>query len=138
VGDYVELSLPARAETLFLVRFHVAVAAAHIDLGVEDIDDLRLAVDELCFSLLSRSSEPHQRLRVSFLWDDSSVDVICKLSCPETTVTANANGSATGVLSADLSAHVLGALVDEHGMYHEDGQAVGWLRKKHSGTRLHA
>lgn len=45
--------VPARAEFVRIVRGVVSSLAVQLDLGLEDIDDLRLAVDEACAHLLA-------------------------------------------------------------------------------------
>jgi serine/threonine-protein kinase RsbW len=44
--------MPARAEFVHVLRSVVASAAAHMNLSVDSIDDLRLSVDEACAQLL--------------------------------------------------------------------------------------
>jgi serine/threonine-protein kinase RsbW len=51
-GDVVELSVPARADYVATVRLAAAALSAACDLTVDDIEDLRLAVDEACALML--------------------------------------------------------------------------------------
>ena len=48
----VELSLPADAQMLFLARMTAAAVATRAELNYEQVEDLRLAIDELCIALL--------------------------------------------------------------------------------------
>jgi len=54
-GD-IKVSLPAKAEYLHILRSVVASAAASMDFTIDDIDDLRLVVDEACGQVLSISN----------------------------------------------------------------------------------
>lgn len=56
-GDAVELRIPAEASYLRVARFAAADAAARAELGLDEIDDVRLAVSELC-GLLTGTADP--------------------------------------------------------------------------------
>jgi serine/threonine-protein kinase RsbW len=51
--QHVSAQIPARAEFVHELRSVVASAAAHMNLSVDSIDDLRLSVDEACAQLLN-------------------------------------------------------------------------------------
>lgn len=65
LDDFVELTLPAQNRHLRLVR--LAASGFTIDLGasIEWIEDLRLAVGEVC-ALLVEFAEPNSRLSLSY------------------------------------------------------------------------
>jgi serine/threonine-protein kinase RsbW len=48
----VQITVPARAEFLHVIRTVVGSVAAHNDLTIDAIEDLRIAVDEACAQLL--------------------------------------------------------------------------------------
>lgn len=50
-GD-ISVTLPARSEFVHVVRSVVATIAARLDFSVDEIEDLRLVVDEACGQLL--------------------------------------------------------------------------------------
>jgi serine/threonine-protein kinase RsbW len=54
VGGVVELTVPAIASFLPVVRAATAGLAARLSLSLDEIEDLRIAVDEACAMLLSR------------------------------------------------------------------------------------
>ncbi len=54
-GD-INVSLPAKAEFLHILRSVVASAAATMDFTIDAIDDLRLVIDEACGQVLGLSS----------------------------------------------------------------------------------
>src|ERR1700744_5987095 len=51
-GDVVEVSIPADVVYVATLRLTAASLAARCDLTIDDIEDLRLAVDEACALLL--------------------------------------------------------------------------------------
>lgn len=72
--DEVELTLPAKAEFLHLMRSVVASVGARRDLSIDDIDDLRIAVDEAGSYLLAHAlGTSRLQLKVSANGDDVSV-----------------------------------------------------------------
>jgi hypothetical protein len=54
VTDEIGLEIPARADLLQLVRLTAGVVAARASLGLDDVEDLRLAAEELCLSCWAR------------------------------------------------------------------------------------
>lgn len=52
VGDRVELVVPAAPEYLSVLRTATAGLAARLDLTIDEIEDLRIAVDEACALVL--------------------------------------------------------------------------------------
>ena len=122
--DIVELSIPVTADLFVLARLTASTVASRSNFDVEEIEDLRLAVDELCISMVHDRTDG--RLTLRFTWDDDEVEVSCCY------LPASGERS-TGPLmpTADgLSERILDALVDEHGHGDEDGQARAWLRKR--------
>ena len=70
----VEIAVPASGEYLPVLRSTAATLAAGIDFVIDDIEDLRIAVDEACSILLARAI-PGTSLRCRFFVDDGSVTV---------------------------------------------------------------
>jgi serine/threonine-protein kinase RsbW len=140
-SDRIELSIPARPVLLQLVRLTAGVVAARVDLGLNEVEDLRLAVDELCLPFMGPTGHAG-RLLVRYGWDAEMIEISC-------TLTAGDEGTddVGGVpdvaerpikgqaerLRDELSAQILDALVDEHGETTIDGRAAVWLRMGRSG-----
>lgn len=70
----VEIAVPASAEYLPVLRSAAATLAAGIDFIIDDIEDLRIAVDEACSILLARAI-PGTSLCCRFFVADESVTV---------------------------------------------------------------
>ncbi len=131
MSDVVELSIPVRADLVVLARLTAATVASRANFDVEEIEDLRLAVDELCVSLVDEGAEG--RLALRFVRGNQEIGVSC-IYHPDTT-SGGAEGNSSGRAGADassdgLSARILDALVDEHGRDSVNGHQRIWLRKR--------
>src|SRR3989442_214909 len=107
-GGEVRLVVPAVPEYLRLVRLTAAGLASRMGFTFDEVEDLRIAVDELCFLLLGHGEGDVTRtmeLRYSAGRDSISIEGHTELTDapPE---------------PSELSLQILGALVDEH---HVDG-----------------
>jgi serine/threonine-protein kinase RsbW len=124
-GQPVELSLPVQDDLLVLVRFTVSAVASRAGFDIEEIEDLRLAVDELCLLvlqgrrtgrlLLAMSAVPHQ------------IDVWCHYDGADE---PREDGALADGDDVGLSARILDALVDEHGPEPRDGRPGAHLCKR--------
>lgn len=123
----IELSLPATSEYLGLVRFHVGSAAMLIDLSIDEVQDLQIAIEELCLSLLRPWGREQARLRLDIEWGHEAVEVSCHL-IDASLVRAPAPGSEG--LPHHISQQILDTLTDEHGTSVSDGVQIAWLRKR--------
>lgn len=124
----VDLSIPVKSDLVVLARLTAATVAARTGFNVEDIEDLRLAVEELCLSLVR--SEDDGRLNFAFECVQDTITVTCWLE-PQ----PGWDGSTSGALD-DLSLRILDALVDEHGREQRQGQLFAWLRKRRAHSTV--
>ncbi len=93
--DTVELTLPVHADLIVLARFAAATIASRADFDVEEIEDFRLAVEELCLSVVDGSSDG--RIEIQFLRDEEQVEVACAfLPGP-----GSGTGTGTGLVRTD-------------------------------------
>lgn len=104
------LTIPGSAEYLRLARLAAADVGARAGLSFEDIDDLRIAVDELCFVITGGSVAPP--LALAYRVGSGTVEV--SGSC----------GSSEGLAEpSDLARAIIGAVVDEYEVWGEsDGR----------------
>lgn len=124
----VDLSIPVQADLVVLARLAAATVASRAGFGVEDIEDLRLAVEELCLSLVG--SREDGRLHLNYECEGDSITVTCAYETD-----GPAPGS-RGAEADDLSLRILDALVDEHGHQLRDGKPSAWLRKRRSDVAV--
>ena len=121
-ADQVELLLPVRAELWVLARMSASAIASRLDFGFDAVEDLRLAIDELCNSCAAGAA-PESRLRLEYRWDGDTIHVACEVAPiePDTPVAAD---------TLALSARILDALVDDHGIDPVEARSRrGWLTK---------
>jgi len=131
----VELSLAADAQMLFLARMTGAAVAARADFEYEQVEDLRLAIDELCIGLMS-ARPGAARLTLLFVWDDQGTLDVHGTLTPEEGVSANGRHPAPAVSgsSFELSERILDALVDDHGVETIGEVHRAWLRMRARNT----
>ena len=124
ISEPVELSIPVQSDLILLARLTAATVASRAGFDVEEVDDLRLAVDELCVLVADGGSVG--RLQLTFLATGNAVEVICTLDGAQ--VQDGQRPDEYG--ERELSVRILDALVDEHGEDFEGDQRRGWLRKR--------
>jgi hypothetical protein len=127
----VELSLPADPQMLFLARMTAAAVATRAELGYEQVEDLRLAIDELCIALLGSHPGAGQ-IALLLQWDsEGTLDVVGTL-VPDGGPSDDQNQPerSDAPLSLELSQRILDALVDDHGADAIGGVHRAWLRMR--------
>ena len=124
LSEPVELCIPVQSDLIVLARLTAATVASRAGFDVEEVDDLRLAVDELC--VLVADGGGTGRLNLTFVTDGDAVEVVCVLDGPSGVEVSRTDGHG----ERELSVRILDALVDEHGDEFEGGQRRGWLRKR--------
>jgi serine/threonine-protein kinase RsbW len=123
-GGDVRLVVPAAPEYLRLVRLTAAGLASRLGFTFDEVEDLRIAVDELCFHLLGEvenGDDPERGGRTMDLTYSAAADSI--------TITGRTGASGVGPEPSELSEQILDALVDEHEVG-SDGDMVMFRLKK--------
>jgi serine/threonine-protein kinase RsbW len=116
-GDVVELTVPASPAYVTVVRTATAGLAARVDITVDRIEDLRIAVDEACALLVrgANHQDPHAD-RVGSAQDallGADGVLRCRFVLHEESLTIVVQGPATQLPEPDSFAwSVLSALVD--------------------------
>ncbi len=120
----VQLELPAAPEYLRLARVVVANVAGGLGFTLDEIDDLRMAVDEVC-SLLSEGSGPGDVLAVTCLPSEDLFTVVVRGPAQ-----GPGAGDADGRGTAELAELILAAVVDEFDFEHASSGSSCRLVKK--------
>jgi serine/threonine-protein kinase RsbW len=119
-GDVVELTVPASPAYVAVVRTATAGLAARVDITVDRIEDLRIAVDEAC-ALLVRGTN-HRPVPVNHAMLGADGVLRCRFVLHEESLTIVVQGPITQLPEPDSFAwSVLSALVD--GL--ETGHGIG-------------
>lgn len=101
-GGEVRLTVPAAPEFLRLVRLTAAGLASRMGFTFDEVEDLRIAVDELCFLLLG-DGDPERTVDLHYSAGPDSI-----------TIEGHTELSGPPPEPSELSEQILGALVDEH------------------------
>jgi serine/threonine-protein kinase RsbW len=125
-GDRIELTFPARGDLIVLARLVTSAISARAGFDIEELEDLRLAVGELCLLTLQGHDSRFGDLRLELSVLDGAISVECTLehAAPGGETQPDEDESAL------LSEQILDALVDEHGRESQDGSVRAWLRKR--------
>jgi hypothetical protein len=111
--DEVRLAVPAKPEFLGLARVTAAGLASRLGFTYDQVEDMRLAIDEICFGVTgSRGRDGVLEMRFRLGEDALVVEGEGRFHAPEP------------VRLSELSEVILNALVDEHSM----GDGIGGPR----------
>lgn len=117
-GDQVELSVPASSAYLAVLRTTSAGLGARLGLTLDDIEDLRIAVDEACAMLLP-IAQPGANLQCRFELHNDALEVVVEVAAVRADLPAKDSFSWT----------VLSALAGEVSSTVGDGRVAITLRK---------
>jgi hypothetical protein len=113
VRGEVTLTVPARPEYFLLARLNASGVASMLDFDVEAIEDLKLAVSELC-SLCAVGTTPASRMSLRYRWDAGSIEISCECGPVHPTGEQVDEAHPDGIDPLQLGERLLAALVDEH------------------------
>ena len=127
--EEVRLRVPATPELLRLARVTASGVASRLGFSYDEVEDLRLAIDELCFALTGGERREGWLLMRYLVGGDGKT--------LEVHGTASFEARGAGPLLDGLSGTVLAALVDEHEVHRDgDGTRPSFrLVKRRSGPR---
>ena len=128
--EHVEILLPGEVDFIVLARFTAATVAARANFDIDEIEDLRLAIDELCIS--SGPVSENRSLRLEFERTGSLVKITCTFEpkVPGDYDPQTDHDEVDWKRTDDLSRQLLDALVDRHGRDHANGRSSAWLEKR--------
>lgn len=125
-GGDVRLVVPAAPEYLRLVRLTAAGMASRLRFTFDEVEDLRIAVDELCFHLLG-SDNGDDDIPID---EDRTMELIYSASADSITITGRTGLSGALPEPSELSEQILDALVDEHEVSGSGGMVTFRLKKQ--------
>ena len=119
----VRLAVPASPEFLRLARLTAAGVASRMGFTYDEVEDLRIAIDELCFSLVGTRGRPGSiELRYSFHTEGLMVEGVGDF----------AESPAVVPVLSPLSRQILSAVVDEHDVAAGEHGPTFRLLKRHT------
>jgi serine/threonine-protein kinase RsbW len=89
--DNVTLILPAKSEYVSTVRLTASSLASRIGFNIDEIEDIKVAVSEVCNIILSKSGDNKEKYKISFNITDSNLQISftgenCILGCLEDSI----------------------------------------------------
>jgi hypothetical protein len=106
--EEVRLALPALPEYIRLARLTATGLASRLGFSFDEVEDLRIAVDELCYLLVGSEGRPGS-ITLRFAPDGTGLVIV-------------GEGAAGAPAEfAELSEQILAAIVDEFDVAREDG-----------------
>ena len=109
VDDVVRLVIPAEPGFLRLARLTAAAVASRMGFTFDEVEDLRIAVDELCYFLLGGKG-PAGSITLTCAIRVDALEVTGEGSWPE----GGGTGSVTAASLPELSRRILESVVDEY------------------------
>ena len=110
VRDEIRLAVPATPEFLRLARVTASGLASRLRFSYDEVEDLRLAIDELCFVLIgSRGRSGTVDIRYAVRSDALEVVGV-----------GNFDDDHTDPMLAAFSQQILAALVDDYAVYRDE------------------
>ncbi|MEY2432604.1 MAG: serine/threonine-protein kinase RsbW [Acidimicrobiaceae bacterium] len=117
----IELVLPADTRLVRIARLVASGVATTAGFDVDEVEDLRIAVDELCTAMVEGGNG--SALQLGFDLGDGEVTVVG-------TTQAAADGAAFEPDRLALSRQILAVVADDHELNAENGQIRVRVRKK--------
>jgi serine/threonine-protein kinase RsbW len=122
-SSVVRLEIPASGAYLAVARATATGLAAQLHFTYDQLDDLRIAVDEACAQLLARAGGKGATLRVAYHLGEEAGELFVEASVA-------APDGASPVARDTFAWQILNAMTDEVNEHLEDGQLRLTLRKR--------
>ncbi|MGH9155527.1 MAG: hypothetical protein ACRD1K_06785 [Acidimicrobiales bacterium] len=123
--DEVRLALPADPQFVQLARVTASGMASRLGFTYDEVEDLRLALDELCFVLIGSTGRPGT-VDIRYVLVDGALVI---------EGVGRFDGDYSHQALSPFSEQILPALVDEFEIYRDDGGRPGFrLRKRRTRT----
>ncbi len=131
--DEVRLAVPATPEFLRLARVTASGLASRLGFTYDEVEDLRLAIDELCFILIgSRGRAGSVELRYAMVSGALEVEGVGSF----TDADSNGHGldNSTEMVLAAFSQQILSALLDDYAVFRNDEGKLCFrlLKRRHT------
>jgi hypothetical protein len=124
-GEEVRLTMPATPQLLRVARLTAAALASRLGFSFDEIEDVKIAVDELCFALVGSRGR------------DGTLTITYRLSDSQLEIAGDGDFALNGEQApapSELSAQILAAVVDEHELTREGDAMRFRLVKRRAGV----
>jgi len=114
------LEIPAEASYVQLARLVASGIAGRLDFNIDEIEDLRIAVDECCVALLT-CALPGSTMRLTYSWDTTDVLLQATVAAAQSSGTPRIEG---------ITGQILAAVVDRYEFVRTEEHVGFELRKR--------
>ncbi|MCU1484722.1 MAG: putative anti-sigma regulatory factor, serine/threonine protein kinase [Actinomycetia bacterium] len=125
-GEEVRLTMPATPQLLRVARLTAAGLASRLGFSVDEIEDVKIAVDELCFALVGSKGRAGS-LTLTYRLGDHQLEI-------DGEGTFTPDGAEQAPAPSELSAQILAAVVDEHAITRDGDTMRFHLLKRRVGA----
>ena len=125
-GEEVRLTMPANPQLLRVARLTAAGLAGRLGCSFDEIEDVKIAVDELCFALVGSKGRAGS-LTLTYRLDQAQLEITGEGSFID-------EGPDPAPLPSELSAQILTAVVDHHELTRNGTTMRFRLVKRRSGS----
>jgi serine/threonine-protein kinase RsbW len=119
-GEEVRLTMPAIPQLLRVARLTAAGLAGRLGFTFDEIEDVKIAVDELCFALVGTKGREGE-LTVTYRLLPDALEIEGRGAF---------GGGAPSPVPSELSSQILDAVVDEHELTRDGDELRFRLRKQ--------
>ncbi|HEV2069989.1 MAG TPA: hypothetical protein VGR26_09360 [Acidimicrobiales bacterium] len=121
-GEQVRLVMPAAPELLRVARLTAAGLASRLGFNFDEVEDVKIAIDELCFALVGTKGR------------EGTLSLVYQLQADSLVIegTGDFLGQDVPAATGELSSLILSAVVDHHEMVDGDGSVRFRLTKRRS------
>ena len=116
--------MPATPQLLRVARLTAAGLAGRLGFSFDEIEDVKIAVDELCFALVGSKGRSGS-LTVTYRLGDHALEILGEGDFP-------ADKGEAAPAASELSSQILAAVVDEHELT-RDGDTMRFRLSKRGG-----
>jgi serine/threonine-protein kinase RsbW len=120
LGHQAVLEIPADAAYVQLARLVASGIAGRLDFNIDEIEDLRIGVDECCVALLDCAT-PGSSMRLRYSWDEDQVLLQAMVEAPPHAASPEVAG---------ITGQILAAVVDDYRLGRDGVEAYFELRKR--------
>jgi serine/threonine-protein kinase RsbW len=119
-GEQLRLTMPATPQLMRVARLTAAGLASRLGFSLDEVEDLKIAVDELCFAMVGTRGR------------EGTLTLVYRMSPDSLEIEGTSDFVDPAVSSAatELSALILAAVVDEHEISDSDSTMHFRLKKR--------
>lgn len=119
-GEQIRLTLPATPQLMRVARLTAAGLASRLGFSLEEVEDLKIAVDELCFAMVGTRGR------------DGTLTLIYRMGVDTLEIEGSSDfdDRTVGLAASELSTLILAAVVDEHELVDSDSTLHFRMKKR--------